>query len=804
VTNQVSSLESLLNQGLALMNAGRLDEAGTLYARITVQFPDSADAWYMLSNINGRLGNIEGAGECCRRAIALRPDFTEAYLNLGNVFLHQGRLEQALEQYRKVLALDTGHVGAYINTGHVLSAMGRYEEADESYQTALDIDTTGAVFNALKQQGQALLQVNRLEAARELFKLICRVAPEDADAWHILSNVHGRLGDFDAAGQCSRRVLALRPDHGEAHVNLGHVYFQKGDLDEAAAQYLMALEIDPLSIPALNNLAKACRTQEQLERYFTYYRAAVKQLADPTPARLAFIEIIEHITPSEYISWMDEELQQCFSMEGINYRPLALPTALLLKHKYGIGPGTRDDHEKPRAMIPLIAADGLFLEYLEKTFNIDADLELLLTAIRRRLLGGHREGGEADGDGITVTFALAHQCSNNEYIFALDDEEAAKVLELRAGIEQKVQATPTPDTALERALSTYAMYERLYTLSCRTQLGEMPRSAWSERFRTLMEETLIHPLEEEAIKGEIRSLGAIQDQTSQLVQSQYEENPYPRWLSLPELRKGDIRRVLKQHLPHFTPPAFLDGPVRILVAGCGTGKHPIQTALSYDNVHVLAVDISKSSLAYAIRMARKYNVDNIEFMHADILELSKLDRRFHIIECSGVLHHMKDPVAGWRVLDGLLVDDGLMMIGLYSEIARKGVTAIGEVFRNEGLTPERDNIRAFRRRLMTGRMPDHGVPNSPGFYYTSGCRDLLFHYMEHRYTLPQLDEIIRRLNLKFLGFSFHDTKVRTLYQQRFPEDKTMTDLTSWDRFEHMYPTTFAGMYQFWCQKRPAV
>ena len=258
--------------------------------------------------------------------------------------------------------------------------------------------------------------------------------------------------------------------------------------------------------------------------------------------------------------------------------------------------------------------------------------------------------------------------------------------------------------------------------------------------------------------------------------------------------------MLKQHISGFTPPPFLDGPIRILVAGCGTGKHPIQTALSYDNVEVLAVDISKSSLAYAIRMARKYNIGNIEFMQADILELSNLDRRFHIIECSGVLHHMRDPLAGWRVLESLLVDDGLMMIGLYSEIARKGVTAIGEVFKDEGLTPDGENIRAFRKRLLTGRISGHAVPNSYGFYYTSGCRDLLFHYMEHRYTLPQLDKIIRQLDLTFLGFVFHDTKVRTLYQRHFPEDTSMTDLASWDRFEKMYPATFAGMYQFWCKK----
>lgn len=789
-----------MNQGMALINAGRLDEAGSLYARITVQFPDCADAWYALSNINGRLGDIEGAGECCRRAIALRPDFSEAHLNLGNVFLHQGRHDEALAQYRQVLSLDPRHTGAHLNIGHVLFAAGRHDEAAMSYRAALDNDVSGAVLNALKQQGQALIQANRLEEARVLFNLICSADPKDPEAWHILATLHGRLGDIEAAGECCRRVLALHPDHGEAHVSLGHVYFQQGRPDEAAAQYVKALETNPQSIGALNNLAKACRTEEQLEQYFSYYRKAVERLPDPTQARLMFIEIIEHVTPSSHIPWMEEELLKCFCMEGIDYRPMALPTALLLKHKYAIRAPIVIEPGGPRAMTARIAADELFLKYLEKTFNIDAELEILLTAIRRYLLAKHCAAGHPDDAEIRVATALAHQCSNNEYIFALDDEEAGLVADLRSAIDDAVTVMRSPDPDLERSLLMFAMYERLYSLSCREKVAEMPLDAWSDYIAPLLVETLIHPLEEEEIKADIRSLGTIQDRTSQLVQSQYEENPYPRWLSLPGLRKGDIRVVLKQNIPHFTPPAFLGGPVRILVAGCGTGKHPIQTALSYDNTKVVAVDISKSSLAYAIRMAQKYNVGNIEFIHADILELSALDRRFHIIECSGVLHHMKDPVAGWRVLEGLLVDGGLMMIGLYSEIARKGVTAVGDVFKKEGLTPDRDNIRRFRRRLMTGEMPGHTVPNSPGFYYTSGCRDLLFHYMEHRYTLPQIDRILHQLGLKFLGFSLYDSKVRARYRQHFPEDTSLTDLGSWDRFEQMYPTTFARMYQFWCQK----
>jgi 2-polyprenyl-3-methyl-5-hydroxy-6-metoxy-1,4-benzoquinol methylase len=43
-------------------------------------------------------------------------------------------------------------------------------------------------------------------------------------------------------------------------------------------------------------------------------------------------------------------------------------------------------------------------------------------------------------------------------------------------------------------------------------------------------------------------------------------------------------------------------------------------------------------------------LENIEFAQADILELGSLGRSFDIIESVGVLHHLHDPLEGWRVL----------------------------------------------------------------------------------------------------------------------------------------------------------
>ena len=67
------------------------------------------------------------------------------------------------------------------------------------------------------------------------------------------------------------------------------------------------------------------------------------------------------------------------------------------------------------------------------------------------------------------------------------------------------------------------------------------------------------------------------------------------------------------------------------------------------NLKVLAIDLSSSSLSYAKRKTEELNIQNIDYVQADILDLGKQDRQFDIVE-SVVLHHMDEPIVGWNKL----------------------------------------------------------------------------------------------------------------------------------------------------------
>ena len=85
----------------------------------------------------------------------------------------------------------------------------------------------------------------------------------------------------------------------------------------------------------------------------------------------------------------------------------------------------------------------------------------------------------------------------------------------------------------------------------------------------------------------------------------------------------------------------------------------------------MAIDLSETSLAYAIRKTNELGITNINYIQNDILNLKNLNRKFDYIECTGVLHHMKNPIEGWNILTDILETNGIMKIGLYSKLARK-------------------------------------------------------------------------------------------------------------------------------------
>jgi SAM-dependent methyltransferase len=319
--------------------------------------------------------------------------------------------------------------------------------------------------------------------------------------------------------------------------------------------------------------------------------------------------------------------------------------------------------------------------------------------------------------------------------------------------------------------------------------------------RQVLQQQISEPQEEFRLRTTIPSLTAITDEISRKVHAQYEEMPYPRWVkAAPVGRPVALAWYLRNQFPTapIKAPAQTDR-LDLLIAGCGTGQHTLETARRFAGAAVLAIDLSRTSLAYAKRKTQELGIGNIEFAQADILELGSLARRFDLVEASGVLHHLKDPQHGWRILLSLLRPKGFMHVALYSACARESVRKTRSFIADRGYRPEPVSMRQFRQEILSlaDENPLKEVASYSDFYSMSECRDLLFHANERHFTLSEIKSFLAENNLQFIGF---DGDVVHEFRMRYPSPEPLLELDRWHEFETANPKSFVNMYQFWLQK----
>ena len=183
----------------------------------------------------------------------------------------------------------------------------------------------------------------------------------------------------------------------------------------------------------------------------------------------------------------------------------------------------------------------------------------------------------------------------------------------------------------------------------------------------------------------------------------------------------------------------------------------------------------------------------------DILDLKFFKKSFEIIESVGVLHHMKNPLVGWKILSDILKPGGLIMIGLYSKLARKHITNIRSKVKKNNKEIKNEDIKLFRKKIINSKDENYElIKRSPDFYSLSSLIDLIFHVQEHTFTIPEIKMNIDKLGLKFCGFEGKENL--KAFQKNYTDIQDLYNLDCWNQFEEKNPRNFAGMYQFWCQK----
>ena len=579
--------------------------------------------------------------------------------------------------------------------------------------------------------------------------------------YRIFSNYAGilqGLGKSQEAEVSLRKAIQLNPEYAEAHANLGIILKDLGKSQEAFVSYLKVIEINP-NLPDI-------------------YATITRFLKDSDLSKLNKSKL-------KYI------LNILLEKNDISHNELSRAFNFLYRNKII---HSLEKFDSDFSQIESLINNKIIINALKKITFRDILLEKSLTNLRRNIvLHIAKNTKSINYSELKFVIALGEQCFLNEYVYSLTQEENLS-LDIIINRCKDIELNETDISILSCYFPLYKLLDQIPSLESFNSPNKI--------FKELIELQIIEPLKEIELSQNIKRIGSISDNVSQKVKIQYEENPYPRWRygNYQENQKLSINQAINIEIkPNYINKKEEEHQLNILIAGCGTGNQILQ-AQRYKNAQITAIDLSLSSLAYAQRKMNELEIDKVELIEMDILEVSLLEKQFDVIECSGVLHHMNDPLIGLKALLGVAKKNGYLKLGLYSELARQDIIKARNHITGKNLKTTSNDIRRFRQDVISGTYPEiANLQKRSSFYSISECRDLCFHAKEHRFTINQLQETLKSNELEFLGFLL-PTPVQSIYKQYFPEDKKQTNLQKWAKFEEKYPNTFRGMYQFWVSK----
>jgi len=204
-----------------------------------------------------------------------------------------------------------------------------------------------------------------------------------------------------------------------------------------------------------------------------------------------------------------------------------------------------------------------------------------------------------------------------------------------------------------------------------------------------------------------------------------------------------------------------EGVIRILGAGCGTGVSTDYLCHLNPGAEILAVDISAGALDVAReRLRRSGGAEQVRSLRQEQRSLLDLQDEgvFDYINSVGVLHHLRDPLAGLKALGQRLAPQGILHLFLYADAGRWEIHRTQKALELLDAGTGSDGLRLGRELFSdlpeTNRLRrTHDQRWALDTQADANFADMYLHPQETSYDLGRLMALIKASGLYFAGFS---------------------------------------------------
>ena len=250
--------DAMLSEVGRLLAERRFDPARDLCLAALQSFPDHADVFLRLAQVETQAGKAQAALEALKSAARAAPARVEVQVAMGDGLLAVRRFTEAADCYRGALRLEADRGALLGRLAVALQEAGSLEEAVNSYREAITLSPHDPLLHY--NLGTALKRLHRFDDALEAYSEACRLAPEDAELELCLANFLVETSRFDEAVKRLERVVAARPESllALSQLSYAHKKLANGQASVDAARRLV--DVTGGTLPALMALSSALLT----------------------------------------------------------------------------------------------------------------------------------------------------------------------------------------------------------------------------------------------------------------------------------------------------------------------------------------------------------------------------------------------------------------------------------------------------------------------------------------------------------------------------------------------------------------
>ena len=235
-----------LRISVTLQKAGREDSQG---APITVDGEGAAAIPKMLGELTPKILEALGISRgWMERARGPAPPVTTSAEALalhgsGLALVHAGKYADAGKKLEEAVAKDPAFSVARALLAETYHELGESDKAKAEAKKAAEGLATASPYDAARIRATVAIVDGDLVAAEKAYASLCEITPSDPEAFFHLASARADQSDNKGALEAYQRVVALDPKYANAHLYLGRVQYNLGNIDEAIRELNTAVNL---------------------------------------------------------------------------------------------------------------------------------------------------------------------------------------------------------------------------------------------------------------------------------------------------------------------------------------------------------------------------------------------------------------------------------------------------------------------------------------------------------------------------------------------------------------------------------